>query len=328
MQNVSFSVALYGTENAKSGVEFAKLADDLGYEKIWVGDSHMIWREVYALLGAMAVATRKIRIGPGVTHPEIRHFTVTASAMATLNELSDGRAVLGIGVGATGPGNIGMKPVSVERLEEVIILLKKLLAGESMELEGKTVRCVFASSGHIPIFIGTRAPKAFQMAARLADGIIYTGERESMKPLADFVREYSAKIRRGAPEVKIVYRLPCSISDDPREAREIVKGKIARTAMTYLGRLHRRGELHDEQDQKAVERLWREYDTYHHMGPEHSHLVRDAWVDRFALAGTGAQVREKVKVVLGEGVDEITIIPFGDEAAVIDRFAKDVMERV
>jgi 5,10-methylenetetrahydromethanopterin reductase len=328
MQNLSFSVALYGTENARRSIEFAKLADDFGYEKIWVGDSHMIWREVYALLGAMAVATKKIQIGPGVTHPEIRHFTVIASAMATLNELSEGRAVLGVGVGATGPGNIGLKPVSVERLEEVLILLKKLLDGESVELEGKAVRCVFAGGGRIPIFIGTRAPKVFQMAARWADGIIYTGERESMEPLVNFVREYSAKIGRDAHEVKIVYRLPCSISDDPGEAREIVKGKIARTAMTYLGRLHRRGELHDAEDQKAVERLWREYDTYHHMGPEHSHLVRDEWVDRFALAGTGEQVREKVKTILGEGVDEITIIPFGDEAKVIDRFAKDVMERI
>jgi 5,10-methylenetetrahydromethanopterin reductase len=316
MQNVSFSVALYGTENARRSVELATLADNLGYHRMWVGDSHMIWREVYALLGAMAVATKKIQIGPGVTHPEIRHFTVIASAMATLNELSEGRAVLGIGVGATGPGNIGLKPVSVERLEGVLILLKKLLAGESVELEGKAVRCVFAGGGHIPI------------AARLADGIIYTGERESMKPLVHFVREYSAKIGRDAHEVKIVYRLPCTISDDPGEAREIVKGKIARTAMTYLGRLHRRGELHDAEDQKAVERLWQEYDTYHHMGPEHSHLVRDEWVDRFALAGTGEQVREKVKAILGEGVDEITIIPFGDEAKVIDRFAKDVMERI
>jgi len=328
MPNLNFSVALYGTRNAKHSVELATLADDRGYHKLWVGDSHMIWREVYALLGAMAVATKKIQIGPGVTHPEIRHFTVTASAMATLNELSDGRAVLGIGVGATGPGNIGFKPVSVERLEEVLVLMKKLLAGESIELDGQTVRCVFASGNPIPIFIGTRAPRVFQMAARLADGIIYTGDRESMKSLVDFVREYSANIGRNPHEVKIVYRLPCSISDKPSEAREVVKGKIARTAMTYLGRLHRRGELHDTADQKAVERLWREYDTYHHMGPEHSHLVRDEWVDRFALAGSGEQVREKVRAILDEGVDEITIIPFGDEAEVVDRFANEVMERI
>ena len=328
MQNVSFSVALYGTENARRSVELATLADNLGYNRMWVGDSHMIWREVYVLLGAMVLATKRIQIGPGVTHPEIRHFTVTASAMATLSELSEGRAVLGIGVGATGPGNIGMKPVSVERLEEIVILLKKLLAGETVALEGKAVRCVFASGVRVPILIGTRAPKAFQMAARLADGIIYTGELTSIETVVDFVQRYSAEIGRAPGEVKIVYRLPCSISDDASEAREIVKGKIARTAMTYLGRLHRRGELHDEQDQRAVERLWREYDTYHHMGPEHSYLVRDEWVDRFALVGTGEQVREKVKEILRAGVDEITIIPFGKQASVIDRFANEVIDRV
>src|SRR5574342_464283 len=118
MRKMSFGVALYGTENGRAGVQLAKLAEDLGYENFWVGDSHMIWRELYVLLGAIAVTTKRLRIGPGVTHPEIRHLTVTASAMATLNELSEGRALLGMGVGATGPENIGLNPVTVERLGE------------------------------------------------------------------------------------------------------------------------------------------------------------------------------------------------------------------
>src|SRR5574341_417514 len=84
MENISFGVALYGTEEAIRGVDLAKLADRLGYQSFWVGDSHMIWREVYVLLGAAALATKRLRLGPGVTHPGVRHLTVTASAMVTL----------------------------------------------------------------------------------------------------------------------------------------------------------------------------------------------------------------------------------------------------
>ena len=114
----------------EKGVGLARVAEELGYRRFWIGDSHMIWRELYVLAGAIGVVTKKIEIGPGVTHPAVRHLTVTASAVATLNELTDGRAFLGFGVGATGPGNIGMKPVALPELEESIIQLRKLLAGK------------------------------------------------------------------------------------------------------------------------------------------------------------------------------------------------------
>ena len=92
MSKVKFGVGLFATENAREGLRLAQLADDLGYDRFWVGDSHMIWREPYVLMGAMAATTKRIAIGPGVTHPLVRHITVTASAMATLNELAPGRA--------------------------------------------------------------------------------------------------------------------------------------------------------------------------------------------------------------------------------------------
>lgn len=329
MEKVSFGVGLFATENAQEGVRLARLADELGYQRFWVGDSHMIWREPYVILGAIAAMTRKLAIGPGVTHPQVRDLTVTASAMETLNELSGGRALLGIGVGATGPENIGMKPVTVERLEEALGILKQLLAGEAVQMNGRVVKCVFASGPCIPIYIGTRAPKAMKLAAAVADGIIYTGEVSTVERVVDMMKKCCAQIGRSAAEVKVVYRIPCSIADDPSVAREEVKGKIARTAMTHLGRLHKMGKLDDAEDRKAVERLWQYYDTYHHMGPEHSYLVRDDWVDRFSLAGTAEQVREKVREILRTGVDEITIIPFGKwKELVINRFAQEVMGRL
>ena len=328
-EKTSFGVALYGTENSRSGVQFAKLAEDLGYQNFWVGDSHMIWREVYVLLGAIAIATKRLRIGPGVTHPEIRHFTVTASAMATLSELSEGRAFLGIGVGATGPENIGMKPVTVERLEETLGLLKRLLAGEAVQLNGKESKCIFASGPRIPIYIGTRSFKAMRMAAAQADGVIYTGEASSVETIIDSVKKFSAEAKRDDADVKFVYRIPCSIAENRSAAREEVKGKIARAAMTHLGRLYRMGRLEDEEDRRAVERLWKYYDTYHHMGPEHAYLVRDEWVDRFAVAGAPGDVRDRIRWLMDFGMDEITIIPFGDSKEyVIKAFAEEVMAKL
>jgi len=329
MRRISFGLALYGTEGAQRGVQLARVAEDFGYQRLWVGDSHMIWRELYVLLGAIAMVTKRLQIGPGVTHPEVRHLTVTATAMVTLNELSEGRALLGFGVGATGPGNIGMKPVSVEQLQTAVTLLKQLMAGEAVQFDGKNARCVYACPDPIPIYIGTRSPRAIEMSARLANGIIYTGELSSLQPLVKTAWQYAGEQARSREDFNVIYRIPCSIADNASEAREAVKGKIARSAMTHLGRLHRQGELHDEEDRRAVERLWQQYDTYHHMGPEHSHLVRDEWVDRFAIAGTPDQVREKACAIASAGVDEITIVPFGSsKESVVKRFAKEVIAKV
>jgi 5,10-methylenetetrahydromethanopterin reductase len=309
-------------------VDLARAAEALGYDRFWIGDSHMIWRELYVLAGAIGVATKQIAIGPGVTHPVVRHLSITAAAMATLHELTDGRAFLGFGVGATGPGNIGMKPHAVAQLEEDISLLKKLLAGESVQIGGRDARCVF-SAGKVPIYVGTRAPQGMKTTCRLADGFVYTGEIKTLKPVLENIRAYTAEAGRAARDVEFIYRMPCAISKDGRQARESVKGIIARSAFTHLGRLYDRGELQDDADRQTVERLRRHYDTYHHMGPEHGHLVREEWVERFALAGTPSEVRDKVHQYIAAGIDELTIVPCGEsKPATLERFARDVMEQL
>jgi 5,10-methylenetetrahydromethanopterin reductase len=329
MHRITFGFALFGTEHTREAVEVARIAEELGYERVWIGDSHMIRRELYVLAGAIAMATKRIHIGPGVTHPAVRHLTVTASAIATLNELSENRAFLGFGVGATGPGNIGMKPVSIPELEENIITLAKLFVGETVNLRGKDVHCLFPP-GRVPIYIGTRATQVMKIACRLADGLIYTGETETLKAVVQRIRGYTAQANRPNTEVRFVYRLPCSLSTDACEARAKIKGIIASVAFTHLGRLYNRNELHDQEDRRALERLREHYDTYHHMGPEHQDLIRDEWVDRFGLAGTPDQVRAKVREFIDAGIDEITIVPcIGDsKISLLKSFARDVMDKL
>ncbi len=328
MRNVKFGVGLYGTDNARDCVELARAAEEFGYQRFWIGDSHMIWRELYVLAGAIGLATKRMEIGPGVTHAAVRHLTVTASAMATLSELTEGRAFLGFGVGATGPGNIGMKPHTVPELEEDIKLLRQILAGETVTMGGANVRCLFPTPG-VPLYIGTRAPQGMKITCRLADGFVYTGETDTLKPIMDNIHAYTVQANRSPAEVEFIYRLPCAISNDGAEAREAVKGIVARQAFTHLGRLYSRGELHDEVDRNALVRLRQHYDTYHHMGPEHNHLVREEWVDRFGLAGTPDQVREKVRQFIAAGIDELTIAPCGEsKKATLECFARKVMAKI
>ncbi len=328
MARIKFGVGIYGTDNAREAVTLARSAEDLGYDRFWIGDSHMIWRELYVLAGAIAMVTKRIEIGPGVTHPAVRHLTVAASAMATLHELTGGRVIFGFGVGASGPGNIGMKPVSVEELARDIEILKTLWRGDNANVDGKEVHLLFPC-GTLPIYIGTRAPQVMKMACRSADGIIYAGAVDGLEELVQRIRGDVVEAGRAAESVQFIHRLPCAIDTDAAAAKEQVKGVIARTAMTQLGRLHDRGELEDEQDRQAVERMRRQYDTYHHMDAAHSYLVHDEWVERFAIAGAAEEVRAQVQRIVAAGVDELTIIPCGaSKQATLETFAREVIEKL
>lgn len=322
MQSIKFGVGLYGTDSAQEAVRLAQLADQLGYDRFWIGDSHMIWRELYVLAGAIAATTKRIAIGPGVTHLAGRHITVTASAMATLHELTGGRVFLGFGVGASGPANIGMKPIGVDELQANIVTLQKLFRGERVAINGREAQCLFPC-GDLPIYIGTRAPQVMKMACRITEGFIHSGESTVLKELVQQIRGYTKDAHRRPDAVQLIYRLPCAINDNPIKAREAVKGVVARTAMTQLGRLYDRGRLPDKEDCRAIDRMRQEYDTYHHMDAAHSKFVRDEWVDRFALAGTAARVKSKVQEFINAGIDELTIIPCGESRqAVIEQFAR------
>lgn len=329
MAACTFGVALFCGETTTEGVKFAQMADDLGFDRLWVGDSHMIWREVYILLGAIAVSTKRLHIGTGVTHPVLRHPTVTASAMVSLSELSGGRAHLGIGIGATGPENIGLKPVSLAHLEGTIKLIRTLVSGETVDLHGKKVQCVYASGAKIPIYVAATSARTQQAAARWADGIICGGNVAAFEPVVRSVRENAAAGGRSPKDVKVVAWSPCSISQNRQKAREAVRGMVARVAMVHLGIEHKKGTLANKEDQAAVERLWKEYNMYHHMGPEHDHLVREEWIDRYAIAGTPEEVRRKVSDIIRAGADEIGIVPFGESKEnVVKIFAREVIGNV
>src|ERR1039457_5221855 len=112
--------------------EMARYAEELGFDSVNVPDSQMIWSDPYAVLALVAVNTKRIKIGTGVTSPDLRIAPVTACAIATINQIAPGRVFLGIGPGHTSMRLIGRKPVPVARLREYFNVVRKLLDGEEV----------------------------------------------------------------------------------------------------------------------------------------------------------------------------------------------------
>jgi hypothetical protein len=118
VSNFEFGVGLFPTEPLPKMVQLAKVTEELGYSHIWVGDSHLIWREAYVNMAAMALNTIRVKLGTGVTNPLTRHPSVVASAYATLEEYALGRTIVGIGLGDSSVETMGMKPAKLSYFEK------------------------------------------------------------------------------------------------------------------------------------------------------------------------------------------------------------------
>lgn len=324
---ISMGVGLFPTEGPARLRELTHLAEELGYEDVWFGDSQNIWREAYVTMGAAAVGTQRIGFGTGVTNAVTRHPSVLASTWATLDELTGGRAKLGIGTGDSSLRTMGLKPMKLAELEAYVAAMRTLFRGEEAEEPdtGAPFRLNYLDGPiDVPIYIAASAPKILGLTGRIADGCIMlvgtdpTFVRGGLERIAAGAREAG----RDPADVKVVLWTPTAIDDDGTKARDLVRAHVSRVVIRPLP-----AEIPAE-DMEAVENIRKTYDYYHHMDTEASHadLVPDSLVDRFALAGTPEECRARIEELASLGLDQLSIIPFtppgGDRGATMRRFAE------
>lgn len=322
---MTFSVSFFPPESGHVAIRRARLAEQLGFDTFWIPDSHMIWGDPYVLLGAVAANTERIRIGPGVTHPLVRHISVTASAIATLGAMAPGRARLGIGVGSSGPATVGVRRVGAGELEAAIRVIRGLVSGAAVQHEGRPLQITFTPGQNVPISVGAISEHTLRVAGRMADGAIFSGPIDGLGFCLDAVRHGEQAANRPRGSVRVALISPLSIDGDPERAREAVKPVVARTALVWLTLAARRGTI-DDADRESWQRLQREYDPYRHMTAEYSHLVEERWLNTFALAGTPDDVLQRCRQAVAAGASEIIVNLLGpDGEAQLRRFGEEVL---
>ncbi len=307
MANLAYGVGLFPTEPLARTLELAKLAEELGYEHVLIGDSHLIWREACVTMTAVALATSKVKVGAGVMNPLTRHPSVVASAHATLAEHAPGRVLLGMGLGDSSVRTMGLKPATLEKFEQAVLQVRELLAGR--ECEG--LRMAWGSTP-VPIYVAASGPKMLELAGRVADGVI------AMVGVADSYIAYALeRIGAGAnaagrriEDIDIVLRVPCAVSDSA-QAIQAVKSHVARAVAMPLPYVRDPAEL------RLLAAVKKTYDYEHHLDPhaDHADLIPDAIVERFALAGTVAHCASEMARIAHAGIQHVSIVPYavGDE---------------
>ena len=326
MAPLSFGVGLFPTEPLAKMIDLAKLSEDLGFSHVWIGDSHLIWREVYVNLAAAALSTSRVKLGTGVTNPLTRHPSVVASAFATLEEMAPGRFIVGIGLGDSSVETMGMKPAKLAYFEKTVQQMRDLFAGKEVQLDTGKIHLKHPCKGKVPIYVAASGPKMLELSGRIADGIIV------LVGVADeYLRQAKEKIEAAAKaagrklsDIYLVLWVPCAVSDKA-PAKNAVKAHVARVVA------HPQPYVLDEKEQKVLAEIRRTYDYYHHMEQEanHAEVIPDWLVDKFAIAGTVSECRAQVERIKNSGIQQIAIIPYavasGDRAETLRNFARAVL---
>ncbi len=325
MGPLSFGVGLFPTEPLPKMIGLARLSEELGFSHVWIGDSHLIWREAYVNLAAAALSTSKIKLGTGVTNPLTRHPSVVASAFATLEELAPGRFTIGIGLGDSAVETMGMKPARLAYFEKMIGQMRSLLRGEEVEIETGKIHLKHPCREKIPLYVAASGPKMLELSGRVADGVIIL---VGIDPNA--LKEAKIKIQAGAHasgrhlrDLHLVLWVPCAVSDSA-PARDAVKAHVARVVA------HPLPFALEDKEQKVLEDIRRAYNYYQHMEQKASQaqVIPDWLVDKFAIAGTSSECRVRVEELKKSGIDQIAIIPYGakgeDREDTLRGFAKAI----
>src|SRR6185436_8253478 len=169
---MQFGFTLKPEHDLARTVALTRQAEDAGFDYGWLFDSHVLWREPYVLLTLMAQASESLRLGTCVTNPATREPTVTASGLATLNELSGGRMDLGIGRGDSARRVLGKPPTTMKTLEEAITVIRDLVEGRAVTYEGTELQLPWAGRWKLPVWVAGYGPMALSMIGRIADGVI------------------------------------------------------------------------------------------------------------------------------------------------------------
>ena len=203
-------------------------AEELGWEYAFIPDSQLRRHDSYVMLAEAARATSRIGIGPLIANPVNRHISVTASSIATVDELADGRALLGLGIGDTAVRLAGLRPARVRELEEAARLARALLRGEPVAVGAKDLARL-PHARPVPVWIAAGGPRMLRAAGRVADGVfIRVGTSgANLEAAIEAVRAGAAEAGRAPDAVRLGAVFHTVLVDDAERALRIGRSLAA-----------------------------------------------------------------------------------------------------
>jgi probable F420-dependent oxidoreductase len=325
---MQFGFTLKPEHNLERHLGLTRRAEAAGFEYGWLFDSHVLWREPYPLLTLMADATERMRLGTCVTNPATREPTVTASALATLNEISGGRMDLGIGRGDSARRVLGKPPTSMAMLEEAAMVIRDLAEGRPADYEGTTLQFHWVTGYRLPVWIAGYGPKALELAGRIADGVmLQLADPELIRWFVGQVRDAAVAAGRDPSAIRVMAAAPAHVGD-----MELGRDRTRWFPALVGNHVVDLAKRYGPEDLPAALTGYvgnRDgYDYHHHaeVGSSNAAFVGDEVTDRFCVLGSIDDHLRKLRELAEAGVDQFNFyLMNGDEEEMLDVYGRDIV---
>jgi probable F420-dependent oxidoreductase len=313
---MDFGVVLQTNPPAWRVVDLARQAEQYGFTNVWTFDSHLLWQEPFVIYSQILSATHRVSVGPMVTNPATRDWTVTASLFATLNDMFGNRTICGIGRGDSAVRVINGSPVTLATLRESIGVIRSLANGEQTTYKGSLLRFPWGAGSRLPIWVAAYGPKALALAGEVADGfILQLADPDITAWSIAAVREAAAAAGRDPASIAICVAAPAYVTDGSAGQLEHARaqcrwfgGMVGNHVADIVARYGADGAAIPAALSDYIrDRQGYDYNQHGRAGNTHADFVPDEVIDRFCLLGPVETQVQRLDELAALGVDQFAL---------------------
>jgi probable F420-dependent oxidoreductase len=309
---MDFGLVAQTNAPARDVIELAKRAEDAGFTHFWTFDSVVLWQEPFVIYSQILSSTSHIKVGPMVTNPITRDWTVTASLFATLNEMFGPRTICGIGRGDSALRVTGGTPASLATLSSCMTVIKDLVEGRETLVNDRPVKIPWVDEGRLDVWMAAYGPKALELAGRKADGLILQlADPFVVRWAIERAHEALRASSRSTEEYRVCVAAPAYVGDDLAHQRDQVRwfgGMVGNHVADIVERYGAESNLVPPALTDYIKGR-KGYDYSHHgkAGNPDAEFVPDEIIDRFCVLGPVEQHRARLGELGELGVDQFAL---------------------
>ena len=335
---MDFGLVLQADPPASQVVDYAKRAETAGFSHVWTFDSHLLWEEPFVIYSRILAETERVMVGPMVTNPATRDWTVTASLFATLNEMYGNRTVCGIGRGDSAVRVIAGKPVRLAYLRESIEIIRGLANGQTVNYKGTELSFAWNPESRLEIWVAAYGPKALAVAGEVGDGfILQLADPQITEWSIAAVRHAAEAAGKDPDDVTICVAAPAYVTDGSEEqlahAREQCRwfgGMVGNHVADIVARYGADGAAVPTALTDYIKgREGYDYKEHGRAGNTHTTFVPDEIVDRFCIIGPVEDQVAKLEELAGLGADQFALyLQHDDKDGTLAAYGEHVIPQV
>ena len=316
---MDFGVVLQTNPPSSRVVELTKTAEEYGFSYAWTFDSHVLWQEPFVIFSRMLAATQRMKVGPMVTNPGTRDWTVLASLFATLNEMFGPRTVCGMGRGDSALRYIGRTPTTLDVTAAATRVIKDLVAGKEVEYNGKALRFPWVGEGwDLPVWMAAYGPKALASTGTHYDGfILQLADPQIVEWTVGAVRAAAKAAGRDPDSLTVCVAAPAYVGDDMAHQRDQVRWFGGMVGNHVADLVDRYGSESAAVPQALTDyiRARKGYDYDHHgkSGNPTTDFVPDEVIERFCLLGPPSEHIARIRELESLGVNQYAVYLMHDQ---------------